>query len=124
MCIRDRCNTECAAAHADDAARTRQGVRNVLRGEPALSYESENKCLRGVFKETYVSTAKLDDPDNGFCSEWLTTATRHKPSYLDKLSDRFVTSVAPYDEYDGWVELKDLLDTGRPKAMISDISAT
>eukprot|EP00959_Pyramimonas_sp_CCMP1952_P146440 3065597-Pyramimonas_sp.AAC.1 len=42
------------------------------------------------------------------------TATRHKPFHNDGLSHRFIPGVTSYDEYDGWVELGDLLENWPP----------
>eukprot|EP00959_Pyramimonas_sp_CCMP1952_P006533 136518-Pyramimonas_sp.AAC.1 len=48
------------------------------------------------------------------CSEWPTTATRHKPLHNNHLSDNFLRAVPSFNESDGWVELSELLDQCPP----------
>eukprot|EP00959_Pyramimonas_sp_CCMP1952_P125111 2615626-Pyramimonas_sp.AAC.1 len=67
-----------------------------------------------VLRDEDTSTSLLHDHDKRECSEWLTTATRHKPSHHDKISDGFITTATSYDEYDGWVELGGSLNNWPP----------
>eukprot|EP00959_Pyramimonas_sp_CCMP1952_P105807 2212293-Pyramimonas_sp.AAC.1 len=90
-----QCSAKCTAVYADNEARSRQTVRNVSREEPALTVPNEQ--------------------DKGECSEWLTTAARHKPFHRDQLPDGFVTTVTTCDEYGGWVELADLVNNWPPE---------
>eukprot|EP00959_Pyramimonas_sp_CCMP1952_P194430 4065471-Pyramimonas_sp.AAC.1 len=41
-----QCDVDCAAAHAGDDALARRCVRNVLRKEPALSYQSQREYFK------------------------------------------------------------------------------
>eukprot|EP00959_Pyramimonas_sp_CCMP1952_P435427 9117602-Pyramimonas_sp.AAC.1 len=49
------------------------------------------------------------------CSEWLTTATRHKPFHNDHLSDRLLRAAPSFRDSDGWVELSELLNQWPPE---------
>eukprot|EP00959_Pyramimonas_sp_CCMP1952_P076184 1591721-Pyramimonas_sp.AAC.1 len=61
----------------------------------------------GILEEDGVVGPDLVYEEQRCCSEWLTTATRHKPFHNNCSSDRFLRAVPSFDEFDGWVELSE-----------------
>eukprot|EP00959_Pyramimonas_sp_CCMP1952_P411119 8615149-Pyramimonas_sp.AAC.1 len=103
------CDIRDAAVIADQDAHSRQVVRNILRRRPALTYLSQKTDMMGIFEADRVVGPNLTYEEQRFCSEWLTTATRHKPFHNNYLSDRILRAVPSFDEFDGWVELSGLV---------------
>eukprot|EP00959_Pyramimonas_sp_CCMP1952_P369378 7736904-Pyramimonas_sp.AAC.1 len=99
------------AAHADEGARTRQSVRNIPRQSPATALDLDKEYLKNVLVTEKLHIPRLDHREKREVSEWLTTALRQKPFHHGKLSDRFISEVTSYDEYDGWADLSQLLNT-------------
>eukprot|EP00959_Pyramimonas_sp_CCMP1952_P095943 2005979-Pyramimonas_sp.AAC.1 len=91
--IAAKCSIKDTGVVVDEAARARQFARNPLREYPAPSYHSEKKCRRG---------------------ERLAAATRHKLLHNSNVLE--ILAAAPsFDEFDGWVELPELLDNWPPE---------
>eukprot|EP00959_Pyramimonas_sp_CCMP1952_P457688 9475359-Pyramimonas_sp.AAC.1 len=82
-------------------AHTRQVLRNISRRRPALTYLSEKTDLMGIFEADRAVGPNLTHEEQRCCSEWLATATRHKPFHNNNLSDRFRKPVPSFDEFDG-----------------------
>eukprot|EP00959_Pyramimonas_sp_CCMP1952_P407214 8534400-Pyramimonas_sp.AAC.1 len=104
-----KCDIKDAAVIADQDARTRQVVRNIMRRRSALTYLPEKSYLAGILQADRVVGPDLACEEQRCCSEWLTTATRRKPFRTNYLSDEFLRAVPSFDEFDGWVELSELL---------------
>eukprot|EP00959_Pyramimonas_sp_CCMP1952_P448005 9381003-Pyramimonas_sp.AAC.1 len=105
-----KCDLVGAAAHRDKDAHARQVVRCIMRKCPAPAYDSEKDDLTGILKAEDIRRPRFTYEEQRQCSEWLTTALRHKPSHKGHLSDRFLREVPSFDEFDGWVELSELLN--------------
>eukprot|EP00959_Pyramimonas_sp_CCMP1952_P080918 1690186-Pyramimonas_sp.AAC.1 len=58
---------------------------------------------------------RLSHEEQRHCSEWLKTALRHKPFHSDHLSDRFLRAAPSIDEFDGRIELAELLNHWPPE---------
>eukprot|EP00959_Pyramimonas_sp_CCMP1952_P369921 7747581-Pyramimonas_sp.AAC.1 len=69
----------------------------------------------GVLEADGVVGPKLTYEEQRCCSEWLATALRRKPFHNSHLSDMFLRAVPSFDEFDGWVELSELLDQWPPE---------
>eukprot|EP00959_Pyramimonas_sp_CCMP1952_P202692 4238699-Pyramimonas_sp.AAC.1 len=109
------CDIQDAAAIADKGAHARQVARNILRRRPALAYLSEKTGLIGIFKADSVGGPTSTYEEQRCCSECLTTATRHKPFHNNCLSDWILRAVPSFDEFDGRVELSELLNQWPPE---------
>eukprot|EP00959_Pyramimonas_sp_CCMP1952_P221733 4635275-Pyramimonas_sp.AAC.1 len=75
------------AVIADQDARARQVVRNILRGRSALACMSEKSYLAGILKR--------------------------ERELLDQIW--FLRAVPSFDEFDGWLEPSGLLDAWPPE---------
>eukprot|EP00959_Pyramimonas_sp_CCMP1952_P355807 7451914-Pyramimonas_sp.AAC.1 len=71
--------------------------------------------LMGILKAERVVGPNLTYEEQRCCFEWLTTSTRHKPFHTNYLSGRFLRAVPAFDEFDGWVELSELLNQWPPE---------
>eukprot|EP00959_Pyramimonas_sp_CCMP1952_P390151 8176233-Pyramimonas_sp.AAC.1 len=69
----------------------------------------------GIFKAGNVVGPNLIHEEQRCCSEWLTTAIRRKPFRNGHLSHRFLRAVLSFDEFDGWMELSELLNQWPPE---------
>eukprot|EP00959_Pyramimonas_sp_CCMP1952_P409211 8576078-Pyramimonas_sp.AAC.1 len=88
------------AAHADEAARARQSVRNILRKRPAFTLDLDKEYLNHALAMDNIRRPKFEHGEQSEASEWLTTALRHKPFHRGHLSDIFIREATSYDEYD------------------------
>eukprot|EP00959_Pyramimonas_sp_CCMP1952_P376870 7893531-Pyramimonas_sp.AAC.1 len=61
--------------------------------------------LIGALKQKDFRKPRFSYEEQRRCSEWLTTALRHKPFHRGRLSDAFLREVPSYDEFDGWADL-------------------
>ena len=109
-----RYDVECVARCEDDDARYRQRVRNALRRTDPVTYESEVEQLNHDIMNSDGPDELPDSRTMAHLSEWLSTAIRHKPFFNSQLSTRYVKAVRSFDEYDGWVEIPDLLQNWPP----------
>eukprot|EP00959_Pyramimonas_sp_CCMP1952_P174368 3644132-Pyramimonas_sp.AAC.1 len=107
------CDIQDIAVIADKGAHARQVARHFLRGRPALTYLFEKADWMGALKADIVVGPNLTYEEQR-CLEWPTTATRRKPFHNDNLSDMCLRAVQSFDEFDGWVELSELLNQWPP----------
>eukprot|EP00959_Pyramimonas_sp_CCMP1952_P072240 1508777-Pyramimonas_sp.AAC.1 len=89
-------------------------VRHILRKRLAPTYDSEKDALIGILNAENIKGPRLSHEEQRHCLEWLTTALRHKPLHNNYISDRFLRAAPSFDEFDGWVELAELLDRWPP----------
>eukprot|EP00959_Pyramimonas_sp_CCMP1952_P071716 1497889-Pyramimonas_sp.AAC.1 len=62
----------------------------MVRECPALACDSEKDFLSGILKAEGIRRPRFSYEEYRRCSEWLTTAFRHKLSHGSHLSDRFL----------------------------------
>eukprot|EP00959_Pyramimonas_sp_CCMP1952_P253950 5305406-Pyramimonas_sp.AAC.1 len=82
-----QCDTQDTAALADRGAHARQMARSILRKRTARAYHSEKDDLIGILDAENIKGPRLSREEQRHCSEWLTTALRHKPFHNNHLSD-------------------------------------
>eukprot|EP00959_Pyramimonas_sp_CCMP1952_P381054 7984257-Pyramimonas_sp.AAC.1 len=85
--IAAECDLQDAAVIVDKSAHARQVARSISRRRPALTYLSERNDLMGALKADRVVGPDLIYEEQRCCSEWLTTALRHKPFHNNYLFD-------------------------------------
>eukprot|EP00959_Pyramimonas_sp_CCMP1952_P345229 7229779-Pyramimonas_sp.AAC.1 len=110
-----RCKTARKATCVTPEALERQRVRNYMRTQPVLCYSTEAEFLSRTLYRASVSATLPKEKDQRQCSEWLTTASRHKPFHRDDVSHRFTECVTSIDVFDGWVNLSGLLENWPPE---------
>eukprot|EP00959_Pyramimonas_sp_CCMP1952_P327453 6855158-Pyramimonas_sp.AAC.1 len=59
----------------------------------------------GVLKAEGIRKPRFSYEEQRYCSEWHTTALRHRLFHRGRLSDRFLREVPSNDEFDGWADL-------------------
>eukprot|EP00959_Pyramimonas_sp_CCMP1952_P318231 6659215-Pyramimonas_sp.AAC.1 len=69
----------------------------------------------GALQADRVVGPDLTFEEQRCCSEWLTTATRHKPLRNNYIFDLFLRAAPSFDEFDGWAEISELLNKWPPE---------
>ena len=107
---------KCVARCEGRDAITRQQVRNRLRWTDPISCAGEADQLTYKLRAAGLQCRLPDAWTQAKLSEWLSTALRHKPFHDGGYSRRFCDCVRSFDEYDGWVEIPDLIRNWPPES--------